>query len=98
MRREWAAFCEQMHGSQDTNRGTAPTCVETKLHTITGQQLAERADAYKQVSSDTTRQCLWLELGKRTAVNGTYVPHGVRLAAMQSIYSNAAAKADMHPA
>jgi hypothetical protein len=56
--KEWTAFCEQM----TTATRAARYNVTEKLQVVT-KELSEQVDTYRRLSSDTTRQRLWLEVG-----------------------------------
>lgn len=65
--REYTTFCEQMAAATQKARNN----MDWKLRTVT-KELAEHVDTYRQLSSDTIRQRLWLEVGNRAVSNSSF--------------------------
>ena len=65
--KEYTTFCEQMAAATQKARNN----MDWKLRMVT-KELAEHVDTYRQLSSDTIRQRLWLEVGNRAVSNSSF--------------------------
>lgn len=65
--KKYTTFCEQMAAATQKARNN----MDWKLRTVT-KELAEHVDTYRQLSSETIRQRLWLEVGNRAVSKSSF--------------------------